>query len=89
MTASGADQNSGVKQLNSLDGNTREMQEECLELCRAEVGATGCEVIWDRSSRGCYVHTEDVARGNGYDNYQCWVFSSCIIKGRNITELQI
>ena len=89
MTGSGADQNSGVIKLNSLDGDTRERQEECLKLCQAYDGATGCEVIWDRSSRGCYVHTQDVARGNGLDNYQCWVFSSCIIPGRNITELQI
>ena len=80
----GSDQNSGVNKLNDLDGNTPERQEECLDLCKAVSGATGCEVIWNRNNRGCYVHTEEIARGNGADNHECWVFSNN--PGRHITE---
>ena len=77
------DQNSGVIKLNDLDGNTAERQEKCLELCRAEDGATGCEVIWDQENRGCYAHTDEIDRGNGVDRHGCWVFSKCN-EGRNV-----
>ena len=40
-------------------------------------GATGCEVIWDRPNRGCYVMTQPVARGNFVARHSCWVFSKC------------
>ena len=73
----GGDQNSGVKKLSSLDGNTPERQEECLERCHSESKATGCEVIWNQSNRGCYVHTNKIARGNGMSHHECWVFSKC------------
>lgn len=77
LRSDGKDQNSGVVKKNSLDGKTKERQDSCLEECRAYPGATGCEVIWDRSNRGCYVHTKDVARGNGKDKYSCWAFGQC------------
>ena len=77
VTANGADQNSGVIKLNSLDGNTWNRQEQCLKLCRSVAGVTGCEVIWDQDSRGCYAHTQEVASGNGVDRHHCWVFSKC------------
>ena len=88
VKANGIDQNSGEKKLNSLNGNTFEMQEECLEHCHSESGATGCEVIWDQwnqGNEGCYVHTQEIARGNGVNNHECWVFSKCE-EGRNITK---
>jgi len=69
----GKDQNSGVIKLNSLNGNTGKVQAECLELCLAIPGVTGCEVIWDQSNRGCYAHTEQVARGNGHSRHLCWI----------------
>ena len=88
VKANGRDQNSGVKKLNSLDGNTPERQQECLEYCHSESGATGCEVIWNQGNRGCYVHTQEIARGNGVNNHECWVFSKCK-EGRNITDLSL
>ena len=73
----GGDQNSGVIKLNSVDGNTQQAQSTCLKLCRQRVGATGCEVIWNQGNRGCYVHTNTVARGNKAARHMCWVFSKC------------
>ena len=69
----GRDQNSGVKKLNSLDGNTSKRQEGCLKLCLATPGVTGCEVIWDQGNRGCYAHTQSVSRGNGRARHMCWI----------------
>ena len=77
VTASGADQNSGVIKLNDLDGNTWNRQEQCLKLCRTVAGVRGCEVIWDQDNRGCYAHTQEVASGNGVDRHFCWDFSKC------------
>lgn len=77
----GDNQDSGVIQLNSLDGSTPEAQQECLELCQSEKGATGCEIDYDN---GCYAHTQEIVRGNGEDRKECWVFSKC--KGRIITK---
>ena len=85
VKANGGDQNSGVKKLNALDGNTPERQQTCLDLCKGENGATGCEVIWDQGNRGCYVHTQEIARGNGVDRHECWVFSKCA-EGKNTSE---
>ena len=73
----GDDQNSGVLKVNSLDGNTQEHQQACLKKCLTHPGATGCEVIWDQSNRGCYIHTQSIARGNNRDRHNCWVFSKC------------
>ena len=77
MKSNGQDQNSGVIKLNALDGNTHEVQEQCLGLCKNINGATGCETIWNQNNRGCYAHTQAVARGNYVDNHVCWVFSKC------------
>ena len=77
VKTNGGDQNSGVKKLNALDGNTPERQEQCLDHCRSVDGVTGCEVIWDQGNRGCYAHTQEVARGNNVDRHFCWIFSKC------------
>ena len=77
VTSNGKDQNSGVKKLNAVDGNNPERQQQCLELCFAEDGATGCEVVSNQGNRGCYVHTQEIARGNAADNHECWIFSKC------------
>ena len=81
VKANGHDQNNGVKKLNNLDGNTPVRQEECLSLCKSVSGATGCEVIWDQSNRGCYAHTAEVANGNGVDRHVCWIFSKATKRG--------
>ena len=73
----GNNQNSGVIKKNSLNGNTTEAREQCLATCKETDGATGCEVIWDQHNRGCYVHTQEIARGNGVERHMCWVFSNC------------
>ena len=85
VKANGRDQNAGVKKLDSVNANTPDRQEKCLERCHSESGATGCEVIWNQGNRGCYVHTQEIARGNGVNNHQCWIFSKCE-EGRNITK---
>ena len=77
VLADDSDQNNGVIKLNSLDGNTIEMQQTCLSMCHAYKGATGCEVIWNQENRGCYIHTKNVAKGNSAINHTCWVFSKC------------
>ena len=77
MRSSGWDQNGGVIKVNSADGNTAQAQAECLKHCHDRAGATGCEVIWSRGNRGCYIHTRDIAYGNGRGNHMCWVFSKC------------
>ena len=77
VTSTGADQNTGVTQINDVDGDTAASQAACLAACKLVGGATGCEIVWDLASRGCYVHTEAIARGNNADNHACWVFSSC------------
>ena len=77
VTNVGADQNSGVIKFNSFDGNTAQRQYECLQLCLDYPNATGCEVIWDQGNRGCYVHTQQVTRGNNAERHYCWVFSKC------------
>ena len=82
VTSHGYDQNSGVIKLNSINGNTRKRQAACLKMCKAFGGATGCEEIWNRKNRGCYVHTKTISRGNGVRNHACWVFSKC--HGRTI-----
>merc|ERR1712154_83079 len=73
----GSDQNSGVVKINDVNGDDKEAEEECLKTCKEYPGATGCETIWDQGNRGCYVHTEGIAKGNGVDRHNCWVFSKC------------
>ena len=73
----GGDQNGGVIKLNNVDGDTEQAQATCLDLCKKRADATGCEVIWHQGNRGCYVHTQTVARGNGAARHMCWIFSKC------------
>ena len=77
VQSNGADQNSGVIKFNSIDGNTLEQQEDCLKKCASHPDATGCEVIWNQGNRGCYVHTQPIARGNNANRHLCWAFSKC------------
>ena len=77
VLSNGEDQNSGVVKINNVDGNTKEAQAICLAKCKQHEAATGCEVIWDQGNRGCYVHTQSIARGNAVERHQCWVFSKC------------
>ena len=55
-----------------IQEHTAEEQARCLKLCREYPGATGCEF-----SRGCFVHTQDVAKGNGMTEFFCWIFAEC------------
>jgi len=74
VKGNGADQNSGVVKLNSVNVNTADERNECYDLCMdSSEKVTGCEVIWDQSNRGCYRHTHEVDRGNGVDNHYCWI----------------
>ena len=77
VTSSGRDQNRGVVTISRRDGGSADAQAECLKSCQATPGATGCEVIYNRGNRGCYVHKGDIARGNNRANHKCWVFSKC------------
>jgi len=76
----GRDQNHGVIKMNNIDGNTDEAQKKCLDLCKKQVGATGCEVIWSQGNRGCYIHMAEITRGNDRSRHYCWVFSKCTEK---------
>ena len=65
----GNDQNSGVDHL-----GWRSSAEECLEDCRENNRATGCE-FFRGSYTDCVVHTRSVVTGNGDDEHKCFVFS--------------
>ncbi|KAH8058508.1 hypothetical protein JL721_9533 [Aureococcus anophagefferens] len=65
VTASGGDQNGGVTKLASGDHETEAQKRACMMLCAQTEGFTGCEVIWGQYNKGCYVHTQEVAKGNG------------------------
>ena len=82
MFENGRDQNSGVIKMNNVDGNTEAAQNECMKLCLQRKDATGCEVIWNQGNRGCYIHTQHVAKGNNAGNHYCWIFSKC--KGEHL-----
>ena len=58
-------------------GSSNDARLGCLERCKTVKGATGCEVIWNQWNKGCYVHTAEVARGNGVGNHYCWVMAKC------------
>ena len=80
VSCNGKYQNSGVIKVNSKNGNTELAQTECLKHCHARSDATGCEVIWDQSNRGCYIHTKTISKGNGKKKrHLCWVFSKCTL----------
>ena len=81
LKENGGDQNSGVIGKGAMtisNGNTTEAQEQCLEICKQYEGATGCEVLWIHTTVECYVHTQEIARGNGDGDHACWVFSKCV-----------
>ena len=68
------DVNSGVVRLRGGNFKTAAEHLECLELCGAYAGATGCETIWGQGNRGCYVHTShEIAKGNGQARHSCWL----------------
>jgi len=73
----GHDQNSGVIKLWGGDfGPSQTKQMECVQKCidaSAVRKTTGCEAIWHQGNRGCYLHTQDVSRGNGVDRHSCWI----------------
>ena len=73
----GRDQNSDVIKLWETDcGPSEEKKLECVEKCiaaSAVLRVTGCEAIWGQSNRGCYIHTQPIASGNGVDRHSCWV----------------
>jgi len=75
VKADTTDQNEGVIKINSIDGNTKEAQQECLRACLKHKGATGCEVIWDQGNRGCYIMTDVIDHGNQVDRHLCWLFN--------------
>ena len=77
VLSNGRDQNSGVIKLDNVNGNTAHQQAKCLKKCLARKGATGCEEIWNQGNRGCYVHTQTVAKGNNAARHACWIFSKC------------
>ena len=87
VQSNGADQNAGQIKVNSIDGNTQSAQAECLKHCHARKDATGCEVIWSNGNRGCYIHTQPIARGNNVAQHSCWVFSKCT--GKTIKNLRM
>lgn len=71
--SNGNDQNTGVQKLHSLDVDTPEREAECLNLCKAVDGVTGCEGVKNVGGRGCYAHTSSVAMANGGAYDVCWV----------------
>ena len=73
MRSDGGDQNSGVQKLDGDDyGPDHESIKTCLAKCKQVAGHTGCEVIWGQGNRGCYVHTQEVARGNDVPRHLCY-----------------
>ena len=67
----GNDQNSGVRALSSTDD-----AEQCRVQCQKQKDAKGCEY---HVTGSCYVHTKEVASGNGNVGYTCWVFAPIAI----------
>ena len=47
--------------------------EECLDLCKKEKDAKGCEFNKDGK---CSYHTKLVASGNGHQDYVCWILTN-------------
>jgi len=75
VRSNGSDQNSGVKKLHTMDYYDKgDLHKQCLEMCAAVVGVTGCEMIWDQNNRGCYAHTDNIdGGGNGKVRHSCYV----------------
>ena len=73
----GVDQNNGVIKLNDVVGNSLEIERACLALCHAYEGAKGCERVFQGETAGCYVHTNEVAKGSDVAQHACWIFTKC------------
>ena len=77
VTSALLNQNTGVTKILTGDyGDTPATALLCLQACSCFTGgiATGCEMIWGRTNRGCYVHTQDVGGGGqGADLHACYV----------------
>ena len=84
VKSNGRDQNSGVIKLFGGDFRDSEKEQDkdqvakCLEACACydKAPVTGCEMIWDQGNRGCYVHTDRIARGNKVDRHSCYLATS-------------
>jgi len=83
----GHDQNSGVYKLADGDfkdvlgaGRDDKMTQWCLDLCACydDKPVTGCEMIWDQHNRGCYVHTQEIAKGNNRDRHSCYLAANSL-----------
>ena len=62
------DQNNGVRTLPGVSS-----EEECLQKCRAQAGAKGCEYYSNiNAHRTCAYHTEAISSGSGDADYVCW-----------------
>lgn len=72
VKGNGETQDYGLVKLYSLDIDTTERESECLRICKAIPCATACETVYDHDNRGCWIHTKDVADGNGVKNHFCW-----------------
>jgi hypothetical protein len=51
---------------------SQKKEQHCYEQCKKETNETACE--FKKYTGKCTVHTKEVAKGNGYQNYVCWVF---------------
>ena len=75
------DQNDGQIMQGLFSRNGEDDQAECLRLCRAVPGVTGCEIypIYTNmgTNYGCVVHTQEVVKGSGTPTFFCWAFSKC------------
>jgi len=75
VRSNGSDQNAGVEKLHTMDYyDEGDRHKQCLEMCAAVVGVTGCEMIWDQDNRGCYAHTDNIdGGGNGKVRHSCYL----------------
>ena len=78
MDASGNDQNSGFTRLGQEPSES-----ECLKSCKEISGAVGCEY---HVAGGCQVHTKEVVKGNGNEDYTCFVFPETGLTFANETK---
>ena len=59
-----------------IDLSNTSSQEECLDLCKKEKDAKGCE--YSKNGK-CSYHTKVVASGNGHQDYVCWILTKGIV----------
>jgi len=72
----GNKQNSGVITVGKGTYTDDESKQQCLELCATystEHRVTGCEISQQKQS--CYVHTQEVFRGNGVSQHFCAIMN--------------